>query len=62
MSQTIIATLVIILASILPKLGLHVGSTDLTTTIQVVVTVICGLWVWVRRYRKGDVTVFGVIK
>ncbi len=62
MSQTYIAILVNILATLLPKIGVTVGSEALTTTLQTLIVVISGVWVLIRRYKRGDVTVAGFIK
>lgn len=47
---------------VLPKLGVTIGSEQLTTTIQTIVALTTGLWVLVQRYKKGDVTLFGSYK
>lgn len=62
MSQTYIATIVAGLAFFLPKIGVTVGSDELTAIIQGIVVAVSGIWVLVRRYRAGDVTVGGFRK
>ncbi len=59
MSQTYLAVLVMVLAQILPKIGVNLGNDALTTTVSVLVTVGGALWALVRRYQAGGVTVFG---
>lgn len=62
MSTTIIASIVSILAVILPLLGIEVGSEQLTTTAQTIAVVLSGLWVWRERVKVGDVSVAGLRK
>ena len=52
MSQTIIATIISILAVVLPLLGINVGSEALTTTAQTILVIGSGLWVWKERATK----------
>ena len=66
MSTTIGATIANLLATILPLIGIQIGSDDLTKTIQVIVAIVTGLWVWYQRTTLqkapagfGDVTAFG---
>ena len=61
-SQTYVGIVVTLLGSFLPKLGVEVGSDELTTTLSVIITVIGGLWAFWGRYRKGDVAIVGVKK
>lgn len=58
-SQTYVATIVALLAFFLPKLGVTVGSDELTSIIQGLVVAVSGIWVLVRRYRAGGVNVIG---
>lgn len=62
MSTTYISVLVIFLAQLLPKLGITVGTDELTTTVTTIVTLASGVWILIRRYQKGDVTLAGVVK
>lgn len=62
MSTTIIAVLLNLLATILPKIGINVGTEELTTTASVIVSVATGLWIWYRRVKIGDVSTMGVRK
>jgi len=59
MSQTIVSVFVMLAAQLLPKVGVSIGSDDLTNTISTLVTVFAGLWVWFRRVQVGDVKMFG---
>lgn len=59
MSTTILSSIVSILAVVLPLLGIDVGSEQLTTTIQTILIVGSGLWVWKERVARGDVSVLG---
>ena len=60
MSTSILAVITQLLVVVLPLLGINVGSEALTTTIQTIVVVGAGLWVWKERVARGDVNVFGV--
>lgn len=62
MSTTIFSVIVMLLAQILPHFGVTVGSEAITTTLQTAITVAAGLWVWYKRYKTGDVTLFGAYK
>lgn len=62
MSQTIISVIVLLLAQLLPKLGVQFDSESLTTTVQLIVSVAAALWIWVRRYQAGDIKVLGIRK
>ncbi len=44
-----------VLAQILPKLGITVGNDELTTTAQVLATIGGGLYLLVKRYQAGGV-------
>jgi hypothetical protein len=58
MSQEYISALAILLVSLLGIFKIQVGSDVLTAFI----TGALGLWVAIRRYSKGDITVGGVKK
>ena len=60
MSQTIGSVLAILLVQILPMLGVQVDNAAVTTTIQTVVTIVAGLWIWIRRVKAGGVNIAGV--
>lgn len=62
MSTTVIAVIVQILAVGLPKLGINVGSEELTAALQTLVVIATGLWIWYQRVRRGDVNFAGVRK
>lgn len=58
-SQTYIAVLVMVLAQVLPKIGVDLGSDALTTTVSVLATIGAALWALVRRYQAGGITKLG---
>jgi hypothetical protein len=60
MSNTIVAVILNLLATLLPLLGIQIGSDSLTTTIQTIVAIGTGLFIWYKRYQKGDITKIGV--
>ena len=64
MSTTIGAIILNLLVVGLPYLGITVGDAALTTTIQTLVAVATGLWVWYQRTlpRKSEVGAFGFKK
>lgn len=65
MSSQVVAVIVIILAQILPKMGITLSTEELTSTIQVIITLASGLWIWYQRVTKlrrtetPDVNVLG---
>lgn len=48
-----------LLATLLPLIGVQVGSDDLTKASQVIIAIITGVWIWYRRVKVGDVNVLG---
>ena len=50
-STTISAVIVNLLATILPLLGIQIGTDQLTTTIQVIIALATGLWIWFQRTK-----------
>lgn len=58
-STTYTAVLVMVLAQVLPKIGVNVGNDELTTTVSVLASVVAGVWVLVQRYKAGGINVFG---
>lgn len=60
MSKTITAVLINLLSMLLPWLGVSVGDAALLTTIQTLVAVTTGLWIWYERYKKGGITPLGL--
>ena len=59
MSQEYLSAVVAILAVLLPKFGVEIGSEALTTTLSTIITVISALWIMFRRYQRGDINVLG---
>lgn len=59
MSQTYLAVIIGLLVTILPKLGITVGSDELTTTVTTIVQVASAVWILIRRYQAGGITVAG---
>jgi len=62
MSATILSLVIGILAEVLPRIGIQVGSAELTTTVQTLMLLISGIGIYWGRYRQGDITPFGVKK
>jgi hypothetical protein len=62
MSQIYTSALIAILAQVLPHIGVTIGSDELTGFITTGVTIVAALWVMVRRYMQGDVSVLGARK
>lgn len=62
MSKTIVSVAVSLLATLLPKIGVDIGSAELTSTIQTLVVVVSGVIIWIERVRKGDVSPLGLRK
>ena len=58
-STTYIAVAVNILSFVLPKFGITLGSSEITTTVQTLITIGSGLWIMFRRHKLGDITAFG---
>ena len=54
-SQTYIAVAVTLFAPLLPKLGLNIGSEELTTTITTLVAFAGAVWALIRRYQAGGI-------
>jgi len=61
-SSQYVSAFVIILAAILPKFGLVVGSEELTTWLQAGITLIGGAIIMYKRYKQGGISVLGVRK
>lgn len=53
MSQTYVAVIINFLVMILPRIGIDVGSEQLTITLQTIVAIVTGIWILVRRYQAG---------
>ncbi len=62
MSNIIVATFINLAVTVLPLIGVDVGSEQLTNTIQTVVAILTGIWIWIRRVQMGDVNVAGIRK
>ena len=58
-SEIYVSALVIILAQVLPMIGVTFDDAVLTTLAQQVVTIGLALWVAIRRWQSGDITVTG---
>ncbi len=62
--------LINVLAQVLPWLGVSVGTDELTTTVQVLVAIGTGAWIWYQRtlmrkvgsQAESDVTLVGAKK
>lgn len=62
MSQIVLATIINLLVTGLPLIGVQVGTDQLTNTIQTIVAIGTGIWIWARRVRANDVNTLGVRK
>ena len=62
MSTTYSGIIIALLATFLPKLGIVIGSDELTTTVSVLLTIGGSLWAMRGRYRLGGVTLAGLRK
>ncbi len=58
-STTIAAVIINLLSVGLPLIGIRVESDALTTTVQTVIALVTGLWIWYQRVKVGDVTTLG---
>lgn len=59
MSQTFLSAFVILAVQGLSYLGFEVGSEQLTTTWNTLLTIGSALWILYRRYLVGDVNKIG---
>lgn len=62
MSTTIAAMVINLLATVLPFLGVNIGTEQLTTTVATLLAIGTALWVWYKRVSAGDVSIVGVRK
>lgn len=62
MSTTILAVVLNLISVGLPYVGVTIGTEQLTTTLQTLIAIGTGLWIWYRRVKVGDVTVAGIRK
>ncbi|MDZ4228252.1 MAG: hypothetical protein U1E54_03325 [Candidatus Levybacteria bacterium] len=60
MSTTIISVIINLLSVALPYIGVTVGTDELTTSVQTVIAIVTGLWIWFERVKRGDVNALGV--
>jgi uncharacterized membrane protein len=61
-STTYSAAVVVVLAQLLPLLGIEVSTEALTTTLSTIITIVAGVVIMYRRLTKGDISAFGVRK
>lgn len=61
-STEIRAIIVMILSQVLPLIGVEFNSEAINTTIQVIVGVGAGLWIWYRKASKGQIDALGFRK
>ena len=61
-STTILAVVVNLLATGLPLIGISIGTESLETTVQTIVAIATGVWIWRERVKVGDVNVAGLRK
>lgn len=59
MSKTYISAIVLLLAQILPMVGVQFTNDKLTELVQAVIILVTGAIILVRRYQKGDITLAG---
>jgi uncharacterized membrane protein len=59
MSQIYLSGIIALLAQVLPHIGVTLGNDELTSFITTGVTILSALWVLVRRYKQGDITIVG---
>lgn len=57
MSSTIIAVFINLLVTLLPLIGIDTNSEQLNTTIQTIVSLVTGVWIWIQRTRLKSVGV-----
>jgi len=58
-SPTYVSALVALLSQVLPMIGLEIGTDELTNFITTAATIGAALVILIRRFWKGDITVFG---
>lgn len=58
MSQEYIAALALIIVNILGSFNIHIGNEVVSNTLQGLIAI----WIAVRRYQKGDITLAGTRK
>jgi hypothetical protein len=62
MSPTYTSAIIAILATVLPMLGVQVGSEQLTTTVQTIIVLASAVIIMYRRWIKKDITITGAYK
>lgn len=62
MSLTISGWILMVLTWVLPRLGVNIDATALSTTIATAVQIFGGLLVYWGRYRQGNITWYGANK
>ena len=62
MSQIYASAIVILLAQLLPRIGVQFDNDTLTQFAQMLVTIVAGAWIMVRRYQQGDIKLSGARK
>lgn len=60
MSQTYISVIIMVLAQVLPHIGVTLGSDALTTTVTTLVTLGAAVWALIRRYQAGGINAAGI--
>lgn len=60
-SQTYTAVIVMVLAQVLPHLGISIGGDELTTAVSVLATIAGGIWALYRRWKDGQTYKAGAI-
>ena len=62
-STTIAAVIINLLATVVaPFLGVQIGTEQITTFVQVLISLATGAWIWYQRYQQGGVTKLGFRK
>jgi len=59
-SSEYLAVIVMVLAKVLPLVGIEVGSEALTTTATTLIAVVSGLYLLFKRWKRGGVSALGV--
>jgi hypothetical protein len=59
MSQTVIVVAIQLLVTLLPLIGINLGTEQLTNFVQVFVYIVGGLWIYVRRLQAGGINLVG---
>ena len=58
-SQTYASVIIMVLAQVLPKLGVQIGNDAISTTVYTVISIGAGVYALYRRYKAGGVTAVG---